>query len=158
MAKITGKVHSGISVKNLNVSIPFYCDILGLELIGVEEPKRSRGEKLAVPGAFIQTAHLQIPGTMEQIELIEYKSPHPMFNYGVPVNTPGCIHIAFQVDNMEEMVNRLKERNVSFCSGDYDTIQGGPIDGWKWIYFKDPDGTNLELIEITKENQVSRKA
>jgi len=26
-------------------------------------------------------------------------------------------------------------------------IDEGPLAGWKWIYFKDPDGTNLEFIE-----------
>lgn len=147
---IIGKVHSGVAVKSLDVSIPFYRDVLGLELLGIEEPKKSRGDKLAVPGAFIQTAHFQIPGTDEQIELIEYREPAAMFNYGAPVNTPGCVHIAFRVDNIEEAITRMKEHDVAFCSEDYELIHGGPIDGWKWIYFKDPDGTNMELIEETK--------
>lgn len=150
MNNIIGKVHSGIAVKNLDVSIPFYRDVLNLELIGVEEPKKSRGDKLAVPGAFIQTAHFRIPGTNEQIELIEYKAPTPLFNYGVPVNTPGCVHIAFRVDNIENAIAHMKKHGVAFCSENYELIEGGPLDGWKWIYFKDPDGTNMELIEETK--------
>lgn len=153
MAKVIGKVHSGVAVKSLDKSIPFYRDLLGLELLGIEEPKKSRGDKLGVPGAFIQTAHFQIPGTNEQIELIEYREPESMFNYGVPVNTPGCVHIAFEVDNIDEIIARMKEANVAFCSEDYETIVGGPIDGWKWIYLKDPDGTNMELIEDTKKKK-----
>ncbi|MGI6766809.1 MAG: VOC family protein [Lentihominibacter sp.] len=149
---IIGKVHSGIAVKSLEVSVPFYTEVLGLELLGIEEPKRSRGDKLAVPGAFIQTAHFRVPGTDEEIELIEYKEPTPLFNYGVPVNTPGCVHIAFRVDDIEAQIAKMKEANVAFCSDNYETIVGGPIDGWKWIYFKDPDGTNMELIEVTKDN------
>lgn len=150
---VTGKVHSGVAVKSLDVSVPFYRDVLGLKLLGIEEPKKSRGDKLAVPGAYIQTAHFQIPGTEEQVELIEYKEPTPLFNYGVPVNTPGCVHIAFRVDNIEETIAHMKAHNVAFCSVDYETIAGGPIDGWKWIYFKDPDGTNMELIEETKRKK-----
>lgn len=149
---IIGKVHAGIAVKSLDVSIPFYTDVLGLELLGIEEPKKSRGDKLAVPGAFIQTAHFKVPGTDEEIELIEYKEPASMFNYGAPVNTPGCVHIAFRVDDIEAQIAKMKEQNVAFCSDQYETIVGGPIDGWKWIYFKDPDGTNMELIEVTKDN------
>ena len=34
---ITGKVHSGVAVKSLEKSIPFYRDVLGLELLGIEE-------------------------------------------------------------------------------------------------------------------------
>lgn len=153
---ITGKVHSGVAEKSLDVSVPFYRDVLGLELLGIEEPKRSRGDKLAVPGAYIQTAHFQIPGTNEQIELIEYREPAPMFQYGAPVNTPGCVHIAFRVDDIEAQIAKMKEHNVAFCSDTYETIVGGPIDGWKWIYFKDPDGTNMELIEETKSNAVKK--
>lgn len=44
-----GIVHSGITVKDLSVSIPFYRDVLGLELIKQEPPKASRGEKLGFP-------------------------------------------------------------------------------------------------------------
>lgn len=53
-----GIVHSGITVKDLSVSIPFYRDVLGLELIKQEPPKASRGEKLGVPGAKIRIAVL----------------------------------------------------------------------------------------------------
>lgn len=150
MKHIVGKIHSGVAVKNLEISIPFYRDILGLELLGIEEVKKSRGEKLGVPGAVIQTAHFRIPDTREEIELIEYKSPKAIFEYGVPVNTPGCVHIAFRVDDMEKAISAMKQQNVAFCSENYEMIHGGPLDGWKWIYFKDPDGTNMELIEITK--------
>lgn len=156
MSHVIGKVHSGVAVKSLDVSVPFYRDILGLELLGIEEPKRSRGDKLAVPGAYIQTAHFRIPGTDEEIELIEYREPTPLFQYGVPVNTPGCVHIAFRVDDIEASIAEMKEHHVAFCSDSYETIVGGPLDGWKWIYFKDPDGTNMELIEVTKENATSK--
>ncbi len=70
-----------------------------------------------------------------------------MFGYGVPVNTPGCVHIALRVDNIDSMVASLKEKGIQFCSDTYEEIPDGPIAGMKWIYFKDPDGTNLELIE-----------
>ncbi len=39
---ITGKVHSGVAVKSLEKSIPFYRDVLGLELLGIEEPRRNQ--------------------------------------------------------------------------------------------------------------------
>ncbi|NLY71861.1 MAG: hypothetical protein GX076_09340 [Clostridiales bacterium] len=142
-----GIVHAGIAVKDLSVSIPFYRDVLGLELIKEEEVRKTRGEKLSVPGAVIQICVFRIPNTDTEIELIEYKYPPPMFNYGVPVNIPGQVHIAFKVNNIEEKIKQMKKAGVAFCSENYDVIKDGPLKGWKWIYFKDPDGTNLELIE-----------
>lgn len=144
---VMGVVHSGISVSNLDESIKFYHHILGLELLKKEPVRKSRGDKLGVPGAEIQLAVIGIPGTNETFELIQYIKPPAMFAYGVPVNTPGCVHIALKVDNIEEMVKRLKEKGIQFCSDSYEVIKDGPIAGMKWIYFKDPDGTNLELIE-----------
>lgn len=136
IAMITGVVHSGIAVKSLDVSIPFYRDVLGLKPREREEVRRSRGDKLAVPGAVIQTCVIEIPGSEATIELIEYKEPASMFNYGCPVNTPGQVHIAFRVDDIEAEIERLKKYNVAFCSDSYETIKDGPIAGWKWIFLK----------------------
>lgn len=144
---VIGVVHSGISVSDLQRSITFYHEMLGLELLKVEPVRKSRGDKLGVPGAEIQLAVIGIPGTTETFELIQYLKPAPMFGYGVPVNTLGCVHIALRVDDIDETVRNLKERGIQFCSETYEEIKDGPIAGMKWIYFKDPDGTNLELIE-----------
>ena len=66
-----GIVHSGFTVKDLSVSIPFYRDVLGLELIKQEPPKASRGEKLGVPGAKNRIAVFGIPNSKATLELIE---------------------------------------------------------------------------------------
>ena len=145
-----GIVHSGIAVKDLSVSVPFYRDVLGLELVKEEPVRKSRGDKLAVPGAVIRIAVFAVPESDATLELIQYIQPPSMFNYGVPVNTPGQVHIAFRVKNIEEKIAAMKKHDVAFCSDNYETIVDGPLAGWKWIYFKDPDGTNLELIEETQ--------
>lgn len=142
-----GVVHSGVAVKDLEVSIPFYRDVLGLELVKKEQVRKSRGDKLCVPGAVIQCAVFAIPNSDATLELIQYFSPPSMFNYGCPVNTPGQVHIAFRVADIEKEIARMKEYDVAFCSDNYEVITDGPLKGWKWIYFKDPDGTNMELIE-----------
>lgn len=148
---VTGVVHSGISVSDLEESIRFYHEILGLELLKKEPVRKSRGDKLGVPGAEIQLAVIGIPGTAETFELIQYRKPSSMFGYGVPVNTLGCVHIALRVDDIEKTVTSLREKGIQFCSETYEEIKDGPIAGMKWIYFKDPDGTNLELIEEPPE-------
>ena len=146
-----GIVHSGITVKDLSVSIPFYRDVLGLELVKQEPPKASRGEKLGVPGAHIQIAVFAVPNSNASLELIQYMAPPAPNEYGAPVNALGQVHIAFQVDDIEKTMGRMIAAGVKFTSNEYETITEGPLAGWKWIYFKDPDGTNMELIEVTEQ-------
>lgn len=148
---IIGVVHSGISVKSLEVSIPFYRDILGLELVKREPPKDSRAEKLGVPGARIQIAVFKVPNSDASLELIEYLNPPSPNEYGATVNALGSVHIAFQVDDIEAIMKRMIAAGVKFTCNEYEHIIEGPLAGWKWIYFKDPDGTNMELIEVTEQ-------
>lgn len=148
---ITGVVHSGITVKSLEVSIPFYRDILGLELVKLEPPRNTRADTLGVPGAHLQIAVFKVPNSDASLEVIEYLNPPPPNEYGATVNALGAVHIAFQVDDIEAIMKRLTAAGVKFTCDEYDHITDGPLAGWKWIYFKDPDGTNMEFIEVTDQ-------
>lgn len=144
---ILSQVHTGICVSDLDRSVAFYRDILGFKLIKVEEPKATRARKLGVPGAVIQIAVLEY-GQGYQVELIQYLEPASPNTYGEPVNSLGQVHISFKVDDIMKEIQRMSELGVEFVGGnDCEVNADGPLKGWKWVYFKDPDGTNLELIE-----------
>ena len=144
---IMGQVHTGLCVSDLNRSIKFYRDVLGFELSRIEPPKVSRGRKLGVPGAVVEIAIMNY-GQEYSLELIHYLEPSAPNKIGSPVNFLGQIHIAFQVEDIEEEIMRMTKLGVEFVGGnDYEINADGPLKGWKWVYFKDPDGTNLELIE-----------
>lgn len=153
---ITGIIHGGITVKNLEASIKFYRDVLGLKLLKVEPPRKSRAEQLGVPGAILQIAVFAIPGTTQTLELLDYLEPESPNEYGYPVNSIGAVHIAFEVDNIDETIKNFTEHNVNLASLKYETITEGPLTGWKWVYFKDNDGTNFEIIEVTKDFDFDR--
>ena len=142
-----GIIHAGITVKNLEKSLVFYRDLLGLRLVKQEPVRKARGEKLGVPGAVIQVAVLQTEDPATTVELIEYLEPQLPAVSPSPINLPGSMHLAFHVEDIDKQVKRMKEAGVRFVSEDYEVIKDGPLKGMKWIYFKDPDGTNLELIE-----------
>jgi catechol 2,3-dioxygenase-like lactoylglutathione lyase family enzyme len=149
---ITGQVHTGITVSDLDKSIAFYRDILGFKLIKVEPVKRSRGEKLGVPGAVIQVAVLEYADGCS-VELIHYLEPQPPNSYNLPINAIGQVHIAFRVDDIKSQIAKMTAHRIEFVGGpEVCVIDDGPLAGWKWIYFKDPDGTNLELIEGNLRN------
>ena len=65
----------------------------------------------------------------------------------MPVNNPGPGHVAFEVEDIQAEYERLKSLGVDFFTGP-NLIESGPLTGWKWVYFTDPDGIVLELIEI----------
>ena len=149
---IVEQFHTGITVSDLQRSIEFYRDVLGLELDRVEPPHASRGRKLGVPGAKIEIAIMKY-GAKDSIELIKYIEPEAPNAYGYPVNTVGSMHICFRVDDISKEIERLKAHGVEFVGGDdYEENTYGPLKGLKWIYFKDPDGTNLEIQEGDFEN------
>ena len=143
-----GIVHSGITVRDLEKSISFYRDALGLEFVKREPERKSRGDKLGVPGAVIELAIFAIPNSNASLELIQYKEPPYPNEYGAPVNALGQVHIAFHVADIKKKIEHMRKYGVHFVSQDYEEIMEGPLKGWKWIYFKDPDGANLELIEM----------
>ena len=145
---IQGIHHTCITVSDLQRSIAFYRDMLGLELVLTEESERSgddRSQALGVARAKVKLAILRAPGA--RVELIEYVTargrPYDRHN-----NDTGTMHIAFQVDDIDAMYERLLAQGVRFTSPPT-TIPAGPMQGWRWTYFFDPDGVSLEIIQTT---------
>ena len=54
-------------------------------------------------------------------------------------------HLCF-IDDVDKKVEELKSNGINFLSP-VNVVDDGPLDGWKWVYFKDPDGITLELVE-----------
>jgi catechol 2,3-dioxygenase-like lactoylglutathione lyase family enzyme len=103
---------------------------------------------LGVTGAVVEIAVMHYGEHQDSVELIKYRSPDQPNSYGAPVNAIGQMHLTFRVDDIATEIKRMKALGVEFVGGDdYGETLEGPLAGWKWIYFKDPDGTNLELIE-----------
>lgn len=145
---IQGVHHTCITVSDLERSIVFYRDVLGLELVLTEESERSqddRSKSLGVAGAKVKLAILRAGNA--QVELIEYVTARGR-PYDRNNNDIGTMHIAFQVDDIEAVYQRLLEHGVRFTSPPA-TIPAGPMKGWRWTYFFDPDGVSLEIIQPT---------
>jgi catechol 2,3-dioxygenase-like lactoylglutathione lyase family enzyme len=61
------------------------------------------------------------------------------------LNNPGITEVAFWVDDIEQVTARLMVKGVEF----YSSPQLFELGGYKAkaVYFLDPDGTTLELIQ-----------
>ncbi|WP_077214939.1 VOC family protein [Bacillus dakarensis] len=119
--------HVGLQVKDLEASIQFYTEVLGLEFI----------EKQDHVDPSLKLAFLGLKDTKEPIiELISGYNPN--------LPTEGKVHhIAFTVDNIDEEIARLKELNVTFIDEAVTTLPSGA----KYIFFNGPDGEWIELFQ-----------
>jgi len=149
--------HVGITVKDLDASIRFYHDVLGLPFSNEPSPwfdAPELGPAVGVPGAGLRQVSLLLGDTM--LELLEYKSPPSDTTQPLQSNNIGASHIAFLVDDIHKTVVDLSSKGISFFS-DVNVVDEGVLAGWRWVYFADPDGYPLELVEVAYYNGDDRR-
>jgi catechol 2,3-dioxygenase-like lactoylglutathione lyase family enzyme len=137
--------HVGVTVSDLGRSIAFYRDLLGFNVT------YERGEVTAeymprlvgIPGARLKIAGLDIPGL--HLDLIEYIEPRGAATAG-PTSDVGNVHIGFTVDDARAAHAYLAAAGVRFKSEPISPTVGPNKGGWA-VYFVDPDGTTLEMIQ-----------
>lgn len=149
--------HVGIHVRDLETSLKFYRDELGMEVVAewlVEDP--CTREVLDLPNATLNMAVLRLPGTRAYMEVIEYQGVP-----GEPVDTfqgnAGTCHIAFYVDDLDELYDRLISKGLETVSKRVVPIIGGALDGAKCVYMTDPDGIRVEFLESDKYLDTTRR-
>ena len=145
MAKLLAMHHTSLTVSDLERSIAFYTN-LGLEVLLRQTPGGTYLQKItSFPDAHIKQAHLSLPGGGHNLELFEYVSPP-----GQPVRSrncdPGNTHLAFVVDELDAVYERLVQDGVEFVSPPI-TIDAGANTGAKGLYLRDPDGFTIELFQ-----------
>jgi catechol 2,3-dioxygenase-like lactoylglutathione lyase family enzyme len=150
MAGLIAAHHTSLTVSDLERSVAFYTD-LGLEVVLRQTPGGTYLQKITgFPDVHIRQAHLTLPGGGHQLELFEYVSPR-----GQPVRSrncdPGNTHLAFVVDDLDAVYERLASRGVEFVSPPV-TIDAGANVGAKGLYLRDPDGFTIELFEPAKRD------
>lgn len=141
--------HVGLVVKDLDRSIYFYHDLLGLPLANevtpwFEGPGLEKG--VGVPGATLRQTSMWV-GENSTMELIEYGNRPPENTTHIPNNYLGAAHVCFKVADIHAKKAELESKGVTFYS-EVNVVDAGPLAGWRWCYFSDPDGLALELVEI----------
>jgi catechol 2,3-dioxygenase-like lactoylglutathione lyase family enzyme len=143
--------HTGITVRDLDRSVRFYHDLLGLEIATEPSPwfdGPELGCGVGVPGAALRQVCLRLGETM--LELLEYRSPASHTERPLLSHCVGASHVAFQVEDIEAAKAELVAEGVTFYS-DINVVDDGVLAGWRWVYFSDPDGYPLELVENAYE-------
>lgn len=147
--------HLAIHVKDLEKSIDFYTNVLGLKLVESEEGKKRirgqsvtpwRGDQTYVFLACEGTGDKYIPGEGGgYIELIEDHSRENNKGYevGEYMKVP---HISFVVDDLNEKAKELKKKGAEFLIENAKPTYSKTIKRLDFI--KDPEGYRIELMEF----------
>jgi len=128
--------HIGVAVKNLEDSLKFYQDTLGLELAGVEVVEEQK----------VRVAFLPVGDT--EIELLESTDPEgPIAKY-IDKKGEGMQHIAYKVENIEEAIKEMEENGVRMIDKTPRYGAGGAK-----IAFCHPKSTKGVLVELCQRDE-----
>ena len=135
--------HIGIAVTDMEKSLKFYRDLLGLKIKSlVDEEGEFLDNMLAYENVKNRVAKLYAKNGNALVELIDSKS------YGNKKDrdffTIGTSHFAFTVDNLEKTYDYLVKNGVKFTAPPQQTPDGFA----KVTFCEDPDGTLIELVEV----------
>ena len=125
--------HIGIAVSNIEESIAYYTNVLGLKLLKIEEV-----ESQQVKVAFIDAVNVKI-------ELLEPMSEKSAVHGFIEKRGQGIHHVAFGVTGIEERMQQLREQGVRLLSE-------GPLPGAggaqvAFLHPKDSFGVLYELCD-----------
>ena len=123
--KVKKLLHTRYRLNDLEKSVKFYTEVLGLE--EVRRHKSPRGSELV----FLKAA-----GSEEMIELCHFPSSGPV------VVQPDLTHLAFEVDSLEEFGRHLARFGISYSDG-----PRMKDDGSGFAFVDAPEGYEIELMQ-----------
>jgi lactoylglutathione lyase len=127
--KVRKLLHTRYRVNDLEKTIKFYREVLGLEEL--RRHKSPRGSELVF---------LKVPNSDEQIEICCYPASGP-----VQVQ-PDLTHLAFEVDSLEEFGKHLAKLGIKYSDG--------PIlkeNGSGFAFIDAPEGYEIELVQRPRQ-------
>lgn len=144
---IRGFRHIGLVVRDINKSLVFYRDLLGLTVARQNTEVGNFISRLTgIQGVTIEWIKLNIPGG-GLLELIQHHShPDPKTSQeALPssVNQLGCSHPAFTVSDLRSLYNNLVGSGYKCISEPLHSPDGKV----KVLFAYDPDGILIELVE-----------
>jgi len=131
--KVGRLLHTRYRVNDLEKTVKFYRDVLGL--IEVERHKSPRGSELVF---------MRAPGSQELIELCCFPGSGP-----VQVQ-PDLTHLAFEVESLEKFGKHLAALGLKYSDGPTRRTGGGAF-----AFLDAPDGYEIELMEPSTGKEIA---
>lgn len=139
--------HVGLTVSNLERSMEFYERLLGrVRDFATESEGPALSKAVGVENAFLRFGFISMGPV--HLELIEYRN-FRRDQYELRNCDVGASHVCFEVSDLRGLMNELSGEGIEFYSDPIDILDG-PLEGFSFVYFDDPDGITLELFEHQK--------
>ena len=122
-------LHTRMRVNDLEKTVKFYKEILGLKEVG--RHKSPRGSELVF---------LKAPESDETLEICYYPASGPV------QCQPDLVHVAFEVDNMDKFGKLLQTKGIAFTDGPIRSSTGSAF-----AFIDAPEGYEIELIQRAKK-------
>ena len=133
--------HIGIAVRNLEESIKYYENILGLKCYSIEEIKDQK----------VRTAFFKVGQT--KIELLESTEDEGPIGKFIEKKGEGVHHIAFHVNNIEKSLQEIEQKGIKLI--DKEPRKGAEGLDIAFLHPKFTGGVLTELCEDKKQNSES---
>lgn len=126
--------HIGIAVKSIEEALPFYTDVLGLELLGVE----------VVESEKVKVAFIKIGET--KLELLQPTSDESAIAKHIEKRGEGIHHVALGVDSIQERIEEIKAKGIAMINDKAKIGAGGAQ-----VAFMHPKSTGRVLVELCEK-------
>ena len=139
--------HTGFVVKDIEESVKFYSEVLGMRIAARMERQGEFIEQvLAFPGAHIKGGFVDM-GEGHQLELIQYLSPASGEN-SLKRNDLGASHLAFFVEDLDKFYQETSQKGIRYNNPPASMFDDNGKLSRKVAYAQDPDGNWLEFVEV----------
>lgn len=118
-------LHTRYRVTDLQKTVAFYKDVLGLE-----ETRRHTS------GRGSQLVFFKAPDSDEEIEICQYDASGPV------IVGPDLTHLAFEVDDIDAFARQTAGKGYPLSDGPHRNSDGGAI-----AFIDAPEGYEIELIQ-----------
>ena len=134
----------GLVVSDMEKALYFYRDLLGLKIQGTtNEEGNFINQLLNKKDIKLKTVKLSTDDNTTRIELLEFSNPKSNQNKKIELFNTGFTHVAFTVDNLDEIYMHLKNCGVQFnCPPKL-----SPNGMLKVTFCRDFEGNYLELTQ-----------
>ena len=136
MSKVLRIDHVAMVVEDLEASLTFWRDGLGLELTHIED----------VPAEQSQVAFLPVGAS--EVELVNPTSDDSGLKRYLEKRGPGMHHLCLEVDDIEGMLKHLKDHGIQLINETPANGLGGKR--YAFIHPKSANGVMVELYELPK--------
>ena len=135
--------HVGIVVDDLAAATEFFVE-LGLERQGEGSVEGGWVDRIVgLEGVRTDLVMMQTPDGHGRIELVKFHSPSsPGGDPHAPANAPGIRHVTFAVEDIDDVVARLRARGAELV-GELERYE----DIYRLCYLRGPEGIIIELAE-----------